>query len=45
MDTQEIADKVIAKAQKVVSRELTDLEKTLMEFAVIQVHFGLVNND
>jgi hypothetical protein len=42
MDTQEIADKVIAKAQKVVSRELTDLEKTLMEFAVIQVHLGLV---
>lgn len=45
MDTQEIADKVIAKAQKVVSRELTDLEKTLMEFAVIQVHLGLVKRD
>ena len=42
MTTQEIADKIIAKAEKVVSRELTDLEKTLMEYAVIQLHLNLV---
>ncbi len=42
MDIQEIADKVIAKAEKVVSRELTDLEKTFIEYAVIQVKLDLV---
>jgi hypothetical protein len=42
MDTQEIANKVIAKAEKIVSRELTTMEKTFIEYAVIQVKLNLV---
>lgn len=45
MDSQEIANKVIAKAEKIVSRELTPLEKSLIEYTVTQVHFGLAKND
>ena len=33
---------VIAKAEKVISRNLTEMEKTLMEFALEQVRLGLV---
>ncbi len=36
MSLQETVDAVIAKAESVISRNLDDLEKSLVEFAVIQ---------
>ena len=33
---------VVAKAEAVVERELTAMEKTMMEFALEQVRLGLV---
>ena len=33
---------VVAKAEAVVERELTAMEKTMMEFAVEQIRLGLV---
>jgi hypothetical protein len=33
---------LVARAENVVGRKLTDLEQTLMEYAVEQVRLGLV---
>ena len=33
---------LVAKAEAVVSRNLTEMEKTLMEYALEQVRLGLV---
>lgn len=40
----EDVQKVIAKAEKAIGRELESFEKSLVEFAVFQVKFGLVDN-
>lgn len=33
---------LVAKAEKVIARNLTDMEKVLMEYALEQVRLGLV---
>lgn len=38
----ETLTKIIAKAEAVVKRELTEMEKTLMEYTVEQIRLGLV---
>jgi hypothetical protein len=40
--TQNTVEVLIAKAEGVVSRSLTDMEKALMEYAVEQIRLGLV---
>lgn len=41
-DVNEISATIIEKAEKVLGRELDGLEKSLMEYAVIQIHLGLL---
>ena len=41
--TADTAVAVIASASEVISRELTDFEKTLVEYALDQVRLGLVD--
>lgn len=36
-------DKLVAKAEGIIERELTQMEKTLMDYALEQVRLGLVD--
>lgn len=38
----ETLNKIVSQVEKTISRELTDFEKTLMEYAIDQVRLGLV---
>jgi hypothetical protein len=41
--TSKTAEVLFMRAEAVVNRELTDLEKALVEYALDQVRLGLVN--
>lgn len=43
--TQETAVTLIARASKVVNRDLTEMEKALVEYVLDQVRLGLVDEE
>ena len=43
--TQETAVTLIARAETVISRQLSDMEKALVEYVLDQVRLGLVDEE